>query len=418
MQLTKNALYLFSARFINALSIMALTLIISRMLGPDIFGGYSFLNAVVMTGIVVANFGLDTLMVREVSRDHSLGNKYLVSVLGFKVISSLVVMVGLFSFFMIFLPGQAMIRLLAVFSTVIFLNSLSQSFWYYGDAFQKFRFHAGLWAFSNMMKLPMVWFFISFTKNLSMVIYALVIAELISLIISGLCIRIYFEVILNSFSIKFVSPLFKEAWPLAIVFILSVLYFRVDLLMLEIIKGDKAVGIYSAAYKLIEFLSIIPGTICVAALPGLATDYSVNIDDFRASSFKTLALLGGAGAVIGFIFYVFSEKIILFLYGFLFFDSIFSLRILSWVVFFLFLNGYLAYITIATNNEKAVALILLLSTLLNVLFNYFLIPKYGPVGAALSTLFSEILMLFFYGFLLLKKNIFLKPEMPLTPVKF
>jgi hypothetical protein len=63
-----------------------------------------------------------------------------------------------------------MTRQLAVFSIVICLNSLSQSFWYYGDAFQKFQFHAILWAASNVVKIPAVWFFISFRQDLSPVI--------------------------------------------------------------------------------------------------------------------------------------------------------------------------------------------------------------------------------------------------------
>ena len=170
MRLVKNSAYLFAARFINSVSILALILIISRRLGPDIFGGYSFLNAVIMTGVVVANFGLDTLMVREVSRDTLQGNRFLSSVLGFKVISSLVVMAALWALFKLLLDDQDMVRLLAVFSIVICLNSLSQSFWYYGDAFQKFQFHAVLWALCNVIKVPIVWFFISYRQDLSVVI--------------------------------------------------------------------------------------------------------------------------------------------------------------------------------------------------------------------------------------------------------
>jgi O-antigen/teichoic acid export membrane protein len=249
---------------------MGLILIISRRLGPDIFGGYSFLNAVIMTGVVVANFGLDTLMVREVSRDTLQGNRFLSTVLEFKVISSLVVMASLYAVFKLFLENEALIRLLAVFSIVIFLNSLSQSFWYYGDAFQKFQFHAVLWASSNVIKVALVWFFISFRQDLGAVIYALVIAEVASLTISGCCVRLHFRLVLRHLSIKYMALLFKKVWPLAVVFILSALYFRVDLMMLEVMKGNKAVGMYSAAYKLIEVLSIIPGTVTVAALPGLA----------------------------------------------------------------------------------------------------------------------------------------------------
>ena len=412
MRLVKNSAYLFAARFINSVSILALILIISRRLGPDIFGGYSFLNAVIMTGVVVANFGLDTLMVREVSRDTLQGNRFLSSVLGFKVISSLVVMAALWALFKLLLNDQDMVRLLAVFSIVICLNSLSQSFWYYGDAFQKFQFHAILWALCNVIKVPMVWFFISFRQDLVMVICALVIAEVVSLIISGCWIQLSFRLVLSDFSFKSIAPLFKKAWPLAVVFILSAIYFRIDLMMLEVMKGDKAVGLYSAAYKLIEFLSIIPGTLTVAALPGLAGDYSTNIEGFKASFYKTLTVLGAGGGVIGLLVYLFSKQIVLLLYGPLFSDSVVSLSILSGVVFFLFVNGYLAYAMIATNNDRSVALILVVSTILNVLFNFYLIPKYGHVGAALSTLLSEILMLLFYIFVFTRRNILVSQNIP------
>jgi O-antigen/teichoic acid export membrane protein len=63
---------------------------------------------------------------------------------------------------------------------------------------------------------------------------------------------------------------------------------------------------------------------------------------------------------------------------------------------------------IAANNDRAVALILVISTILNVLFNSYLIPRYSHVGAALSTLLSEIFMLLFYIVLFVKKNIFLR----------
>ena len=146
MQLIKNSAYLFATRFINSLAILGLVLVISRRLGPDIFGGYSFLNAVIMTGIVTANFGLDTLMVREVSRDHLLGNQFLSSVLGFKIISSLVVMAGVYTLFRFFLHDQAMIRLLALFSIVLCLNSLAQS--------RRVKYHYSPAPRANRMALP------------------------------------------------------------------------------------------------------------------------------------------------------------------------------------------------------------------------------------------------------------------------
>ncbi len=69
---------------------------------------------------------------------------------------------------------------------------------------------------------------------------------------------------------------------------------------------------------------------------------------------------------------------------------------------------------IATNNDRAVALILVISTALNVLFNSYLIPRYSHVGAAVSTLLSEIFMLVSYIVLFVKKNIFLRQNIRST----
>ncbi len=412
MNLINNSIYLYFARIVNSLSIMALILIISRMLGPEIFGGYSFLNTVIITGIIISSFGLDTYFVRETSRDLNIGNQLLPSVLGFKIISSLIVIAGIFVVFNFILLDKYLVKLLLIYSIVICLNSLSQSFWYYGNAFQKFQFHAGLWAFSNIIKVPFVWIFILINQNLYMIVYALILSEIISLVVSGYTVQKYFNLYIFNVTFNDILPLLKKVWSLAIIFILSALYFRIDQMMLELMKGDRAVGIYSASFKLIEFLTIIPGTVTVAALPGLVSNYSENIDGFRNSFYRVITLLGVSGAVIGLLLYIFSKQIILLLYGALFFDSILSLNILSGVVFFLFVNGYLAYITIATNNDRAVVGILVVSTTLNVLLNYYLIPIYSHAGAAISTLISEIVMFLLYIVLFAKKNIFLKDELP------
>lgn len=405
MQLTKNASYLFTARIINAMSIMAITLIISRLLGPFVFGGYSFLNAVIMTSIVIANFGLDTLMVREVSRYPSLGSKYLSSVLGIKLIISMIVMAGLYGLFSLLLPDNILVGLLALFSTVILFNSLSQSFWHFGDAFQHFQPHATLWAFSNIVKIPFLLIFISFSKSLSAVIYSLVIAEFVSFSLSVTWIYKSYGIILKDFSLKFISRLSIKVLPMAAIFIVSALFFRIDQIMLGIMKDEGDVGIYSAAYKLIEFLSVIPGTVCIVALPGLSACYSTNIDKFKSNSFRTLFILGAAGLFIGLFLFFFSKPLILILYGSMFVKSINCLRVLSCAVIFIFINAYLSYIIIAMDKEKILALISSLATCLNILLNYYLISRYSYMGASFATLISEISLFIFCLYYFNKLNL-------------
>jgi len=406
MRLARNSTYLFGARVVNSLAIWIFILTVSRWFGPEVFGQFSFLNTIVLTGIVAANFGLDAMMVREVSRDQNRGGEWLVEVLSFKVGSSVVVAISACAVFYFLLDDRAIFRLLAVYSLTIVMNSLAQSFWYYGDAFQKFQYHSFFWAFSNVIKIPALCIAVFFRKDLASVIEGLVVAELISLLVASLWVRHAFSLRLVGFSYRYVLSLFEKGWLLAVVFILSAVYSRFDVIMLNFMQGKNAVGLYSAAYKFIEFVSIIPGTICVAALPGLAVDYVDDYKGFRVSCRRTLRMLMVGGLLIGGGIFLMADVIIPLFYGQEFLNSIECLKILGIVVFFLFVNGFCTCLLIATNNERCVVSAILLATIVNIGLNYLLIPPYSYLGAAFATVISELFLLLNYFFILLRKKEF------------
>ena len=57
----KNSFYIFAGRASNALFLFLLTLVVSRQLGPALFGVFSFLIAVVVAANCFSNLGLDYL---------------------------------------------------------------------------------------------------------------------------------------------------------------------------------------------------------------------------------------------------------------------------------------------------------------------------------------------------------------------
>lgn len=63
-----------------------ITILIARILWPEQFGILSFVMSFVAMFIVITDFGLTTLMVREVSRDHSKIKDYLINLSLLKVI--------------------------------------------------------------------------------------------------------------------------------------------------------------------------------------------------------------------------------------------------------------------------------------------------------------------------------------------
>ncbi len=402
IQILKNSIDIFAARAINALSQLGIVVLISRRLGPDTFGEFSFLNAVVLTGIVVANFGLDTYMVREVSRDQARGNRLIWTTIKFKLLSSGMVILAVFILFRYVFNTFEISNLLTLFSVTICLNALSQSLWFYSDAFNKFKVHAFLWATSNFIKLIFVWLLLSIKTGLGMVIWAAILSEIITLMLSYGTARRKFQIQPMNIPLHELRVLLKKSYPIAIIFILSAFYFRIDFIMLKLLTTIKAVGFYAASFRIVEFISIIPGTIYIAAFPNLSKNYIHDQHAFYAGTLKTLLFIGTIAMMVAVLVYFKSPVIIRTLYGPFYTESVNCLRILSFTIFLLFFNGYFAYFHLAMDNEKFVVWVLFTATCVRVLANYFLIPTYGYMGPAFSGLFTEFFMLVLYCFTFIK----------------
>jgi O-antigen/teichoic acid export membrane protein len=166
--------------------------------------------------------------------------------------------------------------------------------------------------------------------------------------------------------------------PLWLVTLISLLYFRGDVLLMRIFVGDAEIGAYSAAYKIFEGVAILPGVIMAGAFPALARAHGDPARQRRWERLLVTTLLGlgaAAGAAV---------------YGAGFARAVASLRILALAVPFLFLNAALTSILIARNLERRNLLFAILMLLVNTGANLVLIPRAGGPGAAWATALTEV----------------------------
>ena len=106
------------------------------------------------------------------------------------------------------------------------------------------------------------------------------------------------------------------------------------------------------------------------------------------------SLIGGGIALV---LWGFSREIILLIYGDNFLPSIAMLNILSWAVFLFFINFLLSNILITSGRETINTWNLLGATILNITLNLALIPQYGAIGAAWSTVLCEAVLILALG---------------------
>jgi|SRR5579871_2274580 len=181
----------------------------------------------------------------------------------------------------------------------------------------------------------------------------------------------------------------REALPLWLATLFSLLYFKGDVVILKAFAGNAEVGAYSAAYKIFEGLMIIPAVVLTATFPPLAR---AKDDPARRRRWEgaLVALLLGLGTAVAVTVYLGSGPIVALVYRRGFGRAVPSLRVLAAALPILFLNYGLTHFLIARDLERRNLQFAALMLVVNVTSNLLLIPRFAGPGAAWATLITEV----------------------------
>ena len=386
----KNSLYIFAGRASNALFLFLLTLVVSRQLGPALYGIYSFLIAVIVSANCFSNLGLDIWMVREVTKIPSRGKQYLANILGIKIGASLITIALVFLIFKTTNLPQSTLNLLWIASISILFNSISQTLWHYGNCFKLFIYHSILWASSNIIKAGLGIILVLLYQELEPLIWGIVVAEVLAMMLSFYVILRRFGSFVPEFKFMVWKDFLVRSTPIALGMIFSVLYFRLDIVMLQLLTEETVVGIYSAAYKLFEVAVVLPHSVMLVLFPTLVDEFHSNLTQFRKRFKKALVAYSFFGLGIALVLSGFSHEIVGIIYGDKFLPSADVLEILSWAIFLFFVNFLLSNALIASGREISNTWNLFGAMVLNIILNLVWIPRYGSMGAAWSTFACEV----------------------------
>jgi PST family polysaccharide transporter len=181
----------------------------------------------------------------------------------------------------------------------------------------------------------------------------------------------------------------RQALPLWLAGMLSLLYFRGDAVLLRLFAGDAVLGAYSAAYKIFEGSMLAPAILLAAAFPPLARAHGDRARQRRWEALVlgvllVLGLLVGAGCYLG------AARIIALIFGAGFAAAVPSLRVLALGLPLLFVNYGLTHFLIARDLGRRNLLFAAAMLVLNVALNLVAIPRLGGPGAAWATVLTEV----------------------------
>ena len=378
-----------STRILPAL----LFIYIARKLGDEDFGKLSFAYSFVGICFIVTDFGLSTILIRNVSRQKELTREYVGNILVLKIVLSFIC-VSVIGIFILLTDYPAdIITLLATFGCVMFFKALIDFFCTVLNAHERMDLEAFLKGTNHLLlfvsgiAILLVGYGLLGLANVFLVAFSF--SSIIGFCIVDVCI----EKIRPSFDLKFWRYILKESLPLALSVIFTVIYFKVDVVMLSIIRGsDSEIGWYSAAMRLIELMGIVPALIVSALFPIVSSLYKESIGSLKGvykTSFRYLIMIALPIAVGTLLL---SEHLIYTIYGEEYVKTIPALKILSLALVFIFVNYILMNILVAVDRQMTNAILAGTCVLVNIALNMCLIPHYGYLGAGTATVITEVVL--------------------------
>ncbi len=388
-RIARNASVLFIANVVTMLLGFISLSITGRYLGAELFGVLSL--ALAFAGIfgVVSDLGLSTLTTREVARNKSLVSKYVGNITVIRVFLA-VLTFGLIVGTAVIL-GYALqtIYVISILAFSIVFTSLTAMYNSVFQAFEKMKYQSIGIVLNSAIFLCGV--LIAIKLSFDVVSFAAI------YVVAGAMVLTYSWAI---FRWKFTSPkldIDPEFWrvtistaiPFAVTSIFVTIFFWIDSVLLSVIKGVEVVGWYSAAYRLMVVLLVIPTVMNVAVLPVMSRFFVEAKDSLlllRDTYFRYIAVISvPMGIGITFL----ADKIILLVFGAGYTNSIIALQILVWASVFIFLGSPFTNFLVSADRQVALTKVALICMVENIALNLVLIPPFGLIAASVVTVITE-----------------------------
>jgi len=379
------------ARLINAALAFIIIGFLTRYLGQTGFGQYTTILAFLYIFTVLADLGLYSICIRDISKPGADEEKIISNAFTLRFFAGLVAF-GLAPLAAWFFPYAFEVRMGILVGAIGFwLLSNNQVLMGVFQKYLQMDKVALAEVVSRLVQLGLVVFFIYEKLGFLFIVSALVGGAIVNFILVLIFIRKYI-ILKFSFDFSFWGQLIKEALPLGIAAILVMIYFKLDTVMLSFMKDQIDVGIYGLAYKILENLIFFPAMFVGLIMPLLSKHAFSNRRKFQEISQKTLdiLLIITIPLIVG-VFFL-SSQIINLIGGQDFILSAGVLNILIVAVGIIFIAALFSNMIIALKKQKALTYIYGLGAVINVLTNLIFIPRYSYYGAASTTVLTEFIV--------------------------
>ena len=387
-RVARNTAYLGLAEVVNKVMMFIFYLLAARHLGAQRFGVLSFGLAFVTMLSALTDLGLGSLTAREAARDVGAARLLVGKALGVKLVASVLVsaMVVVLVNWIGYPPTT--LRVVYICSLLVLWNTLTSYLINVFQGLERMRMiplcrivQTGVLAVGAFMlaRGPAV------TERYALLyVFAAMASATLAAAASAEFVHPWL-----SFDLRAWRGILVRALPMGLATILVTFYYWNGTALLSKLSGDRAVGAFSAAFRLV-WAAIFAGLSFSGALyplmSRLARTNPLRLRQVLAMSLRYMTLLA---LPIGALGMVLAHPMVFLVYGAEYNAAVSVLRVLAWWGASACMNSLLSSYFVAVDRPGVMTTQTAVSLAVNLVGNATLIRFYGPVGAAVSLAAAE-----------------------------
>lgn len=350
--------------------------------------------------VIFLDFGLDFISVRDISVQNNKLSSFFNAVFFYRVSLFILFSVGITLYFFffdglnspLFLPLMFLLTFQVAVVLLQFIRSLI-------SAFQNFPLFSGLLIFEKLLLVVLGFITLVLYDKLIYFLFALALGNIISLFV-------FVYLLKKKYKLKFKVPLKKDikyllinALPLLLMSIFVLAYFRIDVLILDWLIGNKTiVGIYGSIHRIIEMYFLIPSVLMSTAFPIISKNFSEDPSYVISLVKKLLNVISAVSIPIAVLIAFNSYDLNLLIFGNEYKTGYSGLIFLIWTILPLGYNYVLGHVLISIDKQKYCAISLAVASVINIILNLILIPKFSFAGTCIALLITEIIIFIFNSY--------------------
>lgn len=362
---------------------------LARYLGPQLFGDLSYAFAVVMIVSPVAMLALDEIAIRRLVQDPTCREEALGTAFFMMLAAGVVAFVLAVTAIFLARPDDRLVHWLVgiLAAGTIVQAFIAIEFWFESQMQWKFTVYAKTSAFLLL--------------SVAKIVLILLQAPLVAFAWAGLA-----ETVIGSAGLVFVyrrqghaisrwrfhwrtaRSLLRDSWPLIFSTVLTMIYLRIDQVMLGSMVGSEELGNYSVAVRIAEAWYFLPIVFSSSLFPAIMKAQAVSEELFDAHMQKLYRLMALLAYAVALPVAFFSDEIIQILFSADYANAGPLLAILVWTGLFTSLGAARNVFIISKNWTRINLVSTALGCGLNIVLNLILIPRYGAMGAVIATFIS------------------------------